>query len=183
MTIAETTNGRALDRIIPPFEDVTLSTGVVVTIVPLATMTVQTINAAVRNDPAFAQPKPPLQKVETLDGPAEVPNPDDPHYTAALAAWSQRVQEETGMRFMRVLARRGVRMEIDTAWVDQFRADMDAAGAPIDGSDAEVYLYHYAAPLPEDIELIQRKVLRQSQPTEEAVQAHVDTFPSDVSGA
>lgn len=177
-------NGHTKTHATPDLERITFSTGVTVAIRPLATMTVQTINVAVRKDPRFAQPKPPRQKVEAIDGPTEVAKPDDPAYLAELATWEARFGEEVGARFLRVLARRGVEMDIDEAWVAAFREDMTEAGAPVDElSDAEIYLYHYAAPTPEDMELLQRKALRQAQPTEEAVQAHVDTFRGDVSGA
>jgi hypothetical protein len=177
------TNGHAT-KAIPELEAITFSTGVSVKIRPLATMTVQTINAAVRKDARFVRPEPPRQKVEAIDGATEVANPDDPGYIAALADWQARFAEEVGVRFLKVLALRGVVMDIDGEWVAAFRADMDAAGAPVDDlSDAELYLYHYAAPLPEDMELLQRKALRQAQPTEEAVQAHADSFRGDVPGA
>jgi hypothetical protein len=178
------TNGHTKDHAPPALEQLTFSTGVTVTIRPLATMTVQTINAAVRKDPKFKQPEPPQQLVDTIDGVSKIANPSDPAYLEALKAWEARFGEEVGARFLKVLALRGVVMDIDAAWVADFRADMDAAGAPVvDLSDAEIYLYHCAAPTPEDMELLQRKALRQAQPTEEAVQAHVDTFRGDIPGA
>lgn len=173
-------NGHAKAERIPEVERITFSTGVTVTVRPLATMTVQLINAAVRKDKEFRRPDPPLQKVEAIDGVTTVQNTADPAYVAELAAWEQRVSEEVGARFLRVLARRAVEIDVDRAWVAAFRADMEAAGAPVEGEDVEVYLYHYAAPTTEDMELLQRKALRQSQPTEEAVQAHIDTFRGNV---
>lgn len=176
-------NGHTKTHATPELETITFSTGVTVRVRPLATMTVQLINAAVRKDPAFRRPEPPRQKVETLDGPSEVANPNDPAYVAELAAYEARFGEEVGTRFLKVLARRGVVLDIDEEWVAAFRADMDAAGASVAAlSDEEIYLYHYAAPLTEDMELLQRKALRLAQPTEEAVQAHVDSFRGDVSG-
>lgn len=175
-------NGHTKAERVPEVETITFSTGIMATIRPLATMTVQLINAAVRKDKDFQKPLPPLQKVEAIDGTTIVPNAADPAYVAALAEWEQRVSEEVGARFLRVLARRAVEISVDQTWVSSFRADMEAAGAPVEGEDTELYLYHYAAPLPEDMELLQRKALRQSQPTEAAVQEHTDTFRRDVSG-
>jgi hypothetical protein len=181
MLIDVISNGHTKEQRTPEVETITFSTGVTVTVRPLATMTVQLINAAVRKDPAFHRPDPPMQKVEAIDGATTVQNAADPAYVAALKEWEQRVAEEVGARFLKVLARRAVEIAVDAAWVAAFRADMDAAGAPIEGDDAEVYLYHYAAPLAEDMELLQRKALRQSQPTEAAISEHTDTFRGDVS--
>lgn len=183
MLIDVLSNGHAKGEATPEQATVTFSTGVTVTVRPLATMTVQLISAAVRKEASPHKPVPPLQKVEAIDGVTTVQNVNDPAYVAALGEWEQGIAAEVGTRFLKVLARRGVEMDIDPAWVAAFRADMEAAGAPIgELDDAEVYLYHYAAATPEDMEKLQRVALRQSQPTEEAVQAHVDSFRGDVSG-
>lgn len=163
-------------------QTLTFSTGVTVMVRPLALLTLQAIGAAVRRDPSFQAPEPPIQEVQAIDGMTRVANPDAPSYQAALREHGARVTKEISRRVMRLIARRAVELAVDAAWVATFRDDMAAIGSEVEGEDTEVYLYHYAAATPDDIAALQMAVLRRSQPTEAAVAEHAATFPGDVQG-
>lgn len=154
-------------------QPVELSTGITVYVRKVSSYS---RNAVLQSVP---KPKPPLVKVEYDEGQTAMePNEADPAYQAALKDYEQALAIKAGD----VLLRLGVMVEIDHEVLDQLRADFKALDMEIDADDKLAYLKHYAIGSDDDLALLGAIITSQSQPTEEAVQAHLATFPGDVEG-
>jgi hypothetical protein len=130
---------------------------------------------------AFPAPRPPKQTVTLADGVTAVEeNPSDPDYLVEYQAY-QLAQEE---RVQKLLIKRGAVVEWDDAkraqvadlrsfWHDEFDKQLDP-------DDLMVYISHICIGPQEDMQKLVNKILRQSQPTEEAISEAQDSFPSEV---
>ena len=92
-------------------------------------------------DVAFAKPEPPTVSVDYGTGTIEQPHTGHPVYIERLADWQRRVNAEVGDRLTRLVVRRAVVCDVDTAAVATVRADMLDIGVDLDSySDHEVYV-------------------------------------------
>ena len=171
------TSGRA----VPAHPSFTFgSSGRTVQVRKISPMTMQRIAQQVQKD--MPPPAAPVFEVEIDGGVTTTETNDaDPQYQAALRAYTEQVRLETGMRFMRLCASYVLVSDVPADEVAEYRAAMDAAGAPVDEADDRwVFLWEMCAAGQQDMQDFQAFVLGMSQATAEAVQAHVDSFRGDL---
>lgn len=168
-------------RAVPAFPSFTFpSSGRTVQVRKISPMTMERIARGVQKD--MPPPQPPVFEVE-LDGGVKTKetNEADPAYQQALRDYREQFKLETGKRFMRLCASYVLVSDVPTDEVAEYRAAMDAAGAPVDDDDDRwVYLWEMCAAGQQDMQDFQAFVLGLSQATQEAVQAHVDSFRGDL---
>lgn len=145
------------------------------------------IRKQVAADPAFKKPDPPVYRGDYGDGEVDIVNAKHPQYLIALQEWEQRIGEESGLRLVDLIVRRGIVVdddEIDREAVAAVRADMEAIGVSVKHmDDREVYVRFVCVGVEADWFALVDAVFSKSAPQEAAVQAHVDTFPGPVQGA
>lgn len=157
--------------------------GYTVQIRSIGPTTLEALGQAVRKS-LPGKPEPPLNIVTGLDGqPSQEPNPADPDYEAALAVYEEQVQAEVGARLMELMRTYAVRYEVDPETLAEFRAAMQAAGVELEDDNREVWWKHFILNSQADAQQLVSAVLRQSGPTEEAIQEKVASFPGDVPGS
>lgn len=134
----------------------------------------------------YPKPAPPVNQTELG---AEA-NEADPDYLKAVREW-ERASAMALNRKMFTLAALECECAVDMDEVARKQRSFRAVGftweeSP-DLSDEErakvFYIEHIACATTEDLREFYEAVTRRSQPTEAAVQAHVDSFRGDVSGA
>jgi hypothetical protein len=161
------------------FED----TGREVQIRKISTLLRAEVRRQVIASPGFAQPQPPQSEVDYGDGKIKIPNPAHPVYQDLLKEWSARVNEEVGARLRQVIINRAVVTEIDAEAVTQIRAEMAAAGSPIDHlSDHFVYVAYVCIGSERDYIDLVTAAYERSTPQEAVIQEHIATFQADVQG-
>lgn len=154
-------------------EPVTLSTGITVYARKVSPYSRQAVMQSV------PKPKPPLVEVDYgEDKKGMEPNEADPDYQAALEEYTSAVAVKSGDAMLRL----GVMVEIDYDVLNALRMDFESLGMEMDADDKLAYLKHVAIGSEEDLTLLGAVITSQSQPTEEAVQAHADSFSGDVEG-
>lgn len=157
-------------------EKLTLSTGITVGIRKVSPYTFDALNRC------FPKPEPPVIAAEY--GPGDIrqePNEAHPDYQAALIAHQALLAEKSQALMLGM----GVDLEIDPAGRERLaavRSGLAAIGIEIDADERMAYLKHVAIGSSQDLERIARAVTSKSQPTEEAVQDHLETFPGDGAG-
>ena len=128
----------------------------------------------------FPKPKPPMKQVKYGDEISLEPNPADPEYLATLEEW--QVQQE--LRTQSMYIRRGVVIELTDAqrkelaelrqfWKDEY-------GMELDKDDKYAYITYIAMEGGEDIGGLLSAIAGVSRPTEEAIEAAVDSFQDNV---
>lgn len=129
------------------------------------------------------KPTPPVQEIPQPNGPAEFEeNTLDPQYTAALAewnAWAQRRKGELTYDYIRDHCLIVEMSDADRAEVERIKAEFADELTDVD-TDRVLFIEHLVMPLKGDINALFQFVISESAPTEEAVQAHVETFRGHV---
>lgn len=156
-------------------------TGRTVQIRKLSALIRDEIRRAVTADPAYAKPEPPMVDVDYGNGVLQQANFGHPVYVQRLQDWNTRVANEVGERLTNLVVRRAIVADIDATAVAAMRDDMSAIGATLDAyTDHEVYVRFVCVGPMEDWKDCLAAVFQRSAPTEEAVQAHIDSFRADV---
>lgn len=154
-------------------EKLTLSTGITVGIRKISPYTFDALNRA------FPKPEPPMQPVDYGQGDIrQEPNPAHPAYQSALVKHQAMVNEKSQLLMLSM----GVVTELDEAALELLsvlRSGLAAIGIEIDDDNHLAYLKHVAIKSEADLTRIAAAVTSKSQPTEEAVQDHLETFPGD----
>lgn len=179
------TNGTALKgRAAPPLPEHTFQdSGVTVRLRKIAPNTQAQLSLQVQRE--IPKPQPPTVKTEL--GPEA--NDADPDYLRLVDAW----ESDCAMRLNRrlfTLAALECECEVDMEEVERKQRNFRAIGFEWEETEglsdqdrAKVfYIEHIACATQEDMREFYAAITRRSQPTEAAVQAHVDSFRSDVSG-
>lgn len=184
--VQERTNGHhPRGRAAPPYPEFTFpDSGITVNVPRLSPDTQAQIGRVVREEMKQTDPEPqiPMEPVEGLDGKlAEEPNPLNEAYQTAQTAWYTRYYAAIGKRFSDLVLRQ-VQVEVDADAVQRLREDMAAIRTPIpdDEDDRTVYLRRICISSWVDHEALMAFVQRRNQPTKEAIQAYLDTFPHNV---
>lgn len=184
MTIVEHANGHAKGRAVPPLPMHTFQdSGITVGIRKIAPSTQQRLHDLILRE--HPKPQPPV--VETELGSEK--NAADPDYLARLDEWKGSVNRMISTRMFK-LACLECEVEIDAEEVARKQAHFRAIGLDweddpnlSDEQNAKLfYLQHIACATPDDMKEFYEAVTRRSTPTEAAIQRHIDTFRSDVSG-
>lgn len=126
---------------------------------------------------AYPEPKPPMQEVDYGDGEKKLePNPSHPDYVRELEEHNIKIELLT----RKMLIKRGVVCDVPMEDVEQLQADwLDLTGTELPEKDPLVaYISYIAIGSDKDMEELIYAVMRRSQPTEEAVASHQDTFQS-----
>lgn len=177
-----------VDRPTYTFKD----SGITVTLRKLGPSTTQDVARAVRKqwqhgtDPAKHEPKPPV--IQTDVGPEA--NEADPAYQLKHKAWQIAINEEVAVKLLDFAALYAVDVQIDPEAVERLRETYQMMGLDLDEpahmtqeqKDKWLYVTRICIATSDDMTEFSAAVLQRSQPTEEAVQAHVDTFSGDVQG-
>ena len=167
--------------------------GVTVTLSKLGPSTIQDIDRAVRKqwrqtaDPKKQEPTPPVFQTDV--GPEA--NDADPDYQAKHRAWEAAVNAEVSTRLLDFAALYAVDVAVDHEALERLRSTYQAMGLELDEPehlsqeqrDKLLYITRICIATAADLQEFSQAVTQRSQPTEEAVQAHVDTFSGDVQGA
>lgn len=155
----------------------TLSTGIMVQIRKVSPYTLDAVRRAI---PA---PQPPMQSIDYGDGDVrQEPNEADPGYQRQIKEHQQAV----ALKAQEFMLSYGVVINLDDAARAQLEALREVSKTydiEIDKDDKLAYVKHIAVRSEDDLTLIAATITSKSQPTEEAVQQHLDTFPGDGAGA
>lgn len=183
--LTERINGHQKGRAVPPEKlyDFTFEgTGRTVQIRKLSALVRDEVRRQVKKSPGYAEPEPPMVEVDYGDDKKiRQPNRAHPVYQELLREWNARVAQEAGDRIVDLIIRRAVVCDVDTAAVAALRADMAAIGTPIDEYDDHyVYVAFVCVGPYADYTDLLKAVFERSTPTQEAVQAHLDSFRSAV---
>lgn len=159
-------------RDVQPLEEFTFDTGITVQVRKTSPMLVSDIQKK------FPPPPPPLNKVDYGDGNIKLePNASDPAYIETLKAYQQEIEE----KIRRVMIQRGVECEVDHLAVQDLRHQMrQEFDLELDPDDKFVYVAYICVGTAEDYNDLIQLITRRSQPTEDTVQAAVDSFRSHV---
>lgn len=189
-TLTERVNGRYAISSVPKhtFRD----SGVVVTLHKLGPLTNNEIIQAVRRELASDKPEPPMIEVDYGKGKIEQPHTGHPVYAERLAAWESRVNALANERLFKVACLVAVEVSIGEAERKQiadrkrllrltggldWQDDPELTEAE---NDQVFYISHIAIASPEDLKEFYQAIATRNGPSEAAVQAHKDSFPSDV---
>lgn len=179
----DTQNGHAKGRTVPALPTFTFrDSGVTVAYRRFSPFMGDQIAKKIRKEkPA---PQPPFNTVNYGDGKkVKEPNLADPEYIDALAKYDRWVQEESGQRLVEMVVTRAIEpLSIDQDAVAFYRETARLFDLECDDDDRMVYIRYIAIGSPEDLADIMQAVVRRSEPTSEAIQAAVDSFPGDVQG-
>lgn len=130
---------------------------------------------------ATPKPEPPMVEVDFGAGKVLRPHKMHPIYLEMMGEWEARVTEETSRRLKQIAIQRGVVAEVDHESVKQVRADMAAIG--IDTAEYDDHYVHVAfvcVGSEDDWTDLLRAVFNRAAPSEGAIQAHIDSFKSNV---
>ncbi len=120
-------------------------------------------------------PKPPQVQVKIGDQVTVEDNPNDPIYQEAARQYDQWARYRSGELTWEYIVNQCLVVEIDHALVAQIRAEFSDVLTDND-TDRDIFLEHFVMPRKGDIDALFTFVTSESQPTEEAVQAHVESF-------
>ncbi len=176
-------------RLAPPLPSFTFpGSGITVQIRRLGPFTLDAINRKVREE--RRPPEPPRTMVNY--GTEEKPeykieeNQADPEYKQALVEYEAEVQDAGGRKIIDTIIEHAVIVEIDDDEVENMRSfllDLGMSQEEVGAvSDHSIYVKHVCIKTGEDLTELQRFVIGESMPTGERVQAHEDTFRSEVPG-
>lgn len=161
----------------------TLSNGAVVLLQPCGVF----LGLDIQKNANKRRPLPPVQRVNF--GTPEAPdyrdeaNTSDPDYLDKLREHEADIEERTARAYFRL----GVKIEWTDdkkARLEQIRQVMEEIGDPIQEKDDTIaYLRYVICGDPNVYSELLQAVIGVSQPTEEAVQEHIETFQPEVQGA
>jgi hypothetical protein len=179
MTVIEHANG-VKGRAVPPLPEHTFKdSGITVQLRKIAPTTQTALALQIQRE--IPKPAPPV--VDTDLGPEE--NAADPAYERLLKAWERECSIELNRRLFK-LACLECEVEVSKEDVERKQGHFKAIGLEWDDDprlseeqNARVfYLQHIACATTDDMKEFYEAITRRSQPTEEAVQRHIETFQS-----
>jgi hypothetical protein len=132
-------------------------------------------NLSVQLAKVFPPPNPPKVLNHYDTGDREEENPIDPDYIESLKAYRNEFEE----KLRKLVIKQAVVYELtpeDKKAVEDVKAVMAELGAPLSGSDKEIFISHIAITTPEDYQAFLQAVTRRSQPTKEAVDEAKERF-------
>lgn len=150
------------------------SSGEEVTIRPISVKLLEMFDAS------HNAPEPPMMEAQSLGGPEQVPDNDNPEYQAALAAYNKRSSDE----FITMILDLGVDLEMpeDGAWKRQLKR-MGVALPDDPDEQRLIYIQTFLMPaFTDDLRDITAAVLRLSGVSEEAIASWTALFRSQVDG-
>ena len=149
-------------------------------------ITIQKVSPAIAADArrALGKGKPHVPtRLITMDGPLKgtlEKVDDDPQYLEDLALHEQMVEEKINQLYIK----RGVVEIVTKGWqqdVKDYRGLMSDIGIDtLQEDDKTLYITRLAPGSNEDLQELFSAIMMRSEPTEEVIQEHVDTFSGDV---
>lgn len=132
------------------------------------------------------RPQPPTYPVEIGEMRVKVmeENPNDPGYIREVAEWQTWFQTSMAEKMLELMIDYCIVCEVDLDDVAQQREMLNIVDPELNAtmSDRHVYIRYHLMCTPGDLEGVQKFILGQSMPTQEAVEEHIDSFPSNVPG-
>lgn len=128
------------------------------------------------------KPRPPMNRVDYGDGDVrDEPNPADPAYQEALAAWQEALEAR-----VRLIA---IRMGVAIEWTEEKRQRLaelrqvaGEIGIEIESDDTVAFVSHIAIGTADDYQELVEAIMQRVRPTEEAIAEAVETFRPQVAG-
>lgn len=162
--------------------------GVTVRLRKLSPMTSQRLSEAVRRD--FPPPAPPTYEVEYGNTKVQEPNDADPTYLARYQRWQEETAKLFNERLLKLVCLDAIEVELgpeEQAEITRKKRSLSVVGVTweddpdlsVDENARLFYVQHCCLASPDDMKELYAAVTARSQPTEAAVQAHIDTFPGD----
>lgn len=181
-------NGRTGRGVPPRVSHTFQDSGITVTLHKLSPMTAQRLNEAIRAE--FPPPDPPTYEVEYGDQKIQEKNDADPAYVARLARWQEQAARLFNERLLKLVCLDAVEVTIgdaEKAAIERKKRSLSRVGVTweddpdLDEDENLRYFYvqHCCFGSAEDMRELYIAVNTRSQPTEAAVQAHIDTFPGN----
>lgn len=169
-----------MSRVAPAYPAYQFASGYAVHVRLLGPQTMTNIARAVTQEWADRKPQPPREDINGV----LTENDAHPDYLVALKAHEDAVNQEVGMRVMKLLADYAVVAEYDESDITRYKAAMSAIGTPVpdDQSDGFVFLWHMCATSQEEIQDFMAFALSQGKPTPEGTKSHRDSFRGNVQG-
>ena len=158
--VTQTLDGVSMNGHSSPQSFTFKSTGVTIQVRPVAP---GLLNSA---HEGLTKPYPPQVQVTNVDGSTRwEPNPHDPDYVSAQAAYRRKL----GNISQRVMIRRGIVLELNAeqrAELQQLRDEMAEDGVTLDKDDKVAYIFNIAAGTPEDLGDLVSAIAQWSGPTD-----------------
>jgi hypothetical protein len=186
---SEVHNGHAKGRAVPALPSHTFQdTGITVRLRKLSPMTNQRLSEAIRRE--FPPPEPPTYEVEYGDQKVREINDADPTYVARYQRWEQDAARIFNERLLKLVCLDAVEVEIgetERTEIERKKRSLSRVGAaweddPTLDEDENLryfYVQHCCFGSGDDMRELYAAVNMRSQPTEAAVQAHIETFSGD----
>lgn len=181
--------GKVKGRNVAPLPQFTFpDSGITVGIRKLGPFTLDKIRVGLTKK--MSPPEPPMVRVnygteEEPDWKWE-PNPADPTYKQSLVDHEASLDQAMGMELIEKIIKFAVDVEADEAEVaiaKEFLIDLGNDPQEVNAlSSHEVYVKYVCIKSPRDLTELQSYVTGMSIPTEVSVQAHVDSFRSEIPG-
>ena len=187
--MTEVHNGHVKGRAVPAlplhtFQD----SGITVRLRKLSPMTSQRLSEAVRRE--FPPPDPPTYEVEYGDTKVREINDADPTYLARRQRWQEETAQIFNERMLKLVCLDAIEIDLDKyaqAEITRKKRSMAVVGVKweddpelsVDENARLFYVQHCCLASSDDLRELYTAVTARSQPTEAAVQAHVETFPGD----
>jgi len=187
--MTEVHNGHVKGRAVPALPSHTFQdTGITVRLRKLSPMTAQRLNEAIRKE--LPPPSPPTYEVEYGDTKVHEINDADPTYLARLGRWEQDAARLFNERMLKLVCLDAVEVTIgkaELAEIERKKRNLSRSGIvweddpALDDDENLRYFYvqHICFGSGEDMKELYAAVNMRSQPTEAAVQSHIETFPGD----
>lgn len=196
--IATVANGHARGRRVRPLpRHVFKDSGIEVELRKLGPTTLQRITEALRREcmamPAGAEhkyPEAPVEKIEIGGEERLEVNERHPDHLAALEKWARWAMNQVTERYLRIAAVDAIfPLDVSEAEISEeaqrVRRRLSAEGVDLtyyeqytpEENDRIVWLLHIACATREDLDELYTALLNRTTVSEEAVQAHVGTFP------
>lgn len=182
----EATNGHQKGRAVPPetlYDHIFQDTGRAIQIRKLSALARDEVRRQVKRSSGFEEPQPPIVEVDYGEGKIKQPHRAHPVYQELLKEWNARVTQEAGERIAAFAIRRATVCEVDEAAVAAMRAFMASIDTPLDAyDDLYVYIAFVCVGSQQDYNEFLAAVFNRSIPSQEAIQAHLDSFRGAVRG-
>jgi hypothetical protein len=127
------------------------------------------------------EPQPPVVEVDYGNGKRLIEHKGHDVYLDLMQEFNANVLRETGERLKRYMVRRCVVADVDLDAVATIRRDMAEIGIDLsDDDDLLVYVWYVCIATDPDWQLLLDVVMTTSRPSEADIDAHAESFRSDI---
>lgn len=154
-------------------KQLTLSTGIVVTVRPLNPFFGTDASIALRRK--YPRPQPPLQEVEGLEGKKTFePNRANPDYLRELSEYNRMINT----RAFEWSLEEACEVEIDEGKLVALKAKYESRGMELPETDKLAYITRVAIGSSDDLNMVRDAIQELALPTEDAIREKADGYKS-----